>query len=197
VPTQWSASYIDCVLCVQEIEQRTLQREYDIMRLEKEQHQQARIQVEKKNESLEQEKAQLEARLRHLEALQRRLTHHTATPSGNESKSTSRSVSLLPPEDSDKSISKLIDAVKDLERHVVIVCQRSQQQDASGGSFEKTVSYLQQLDKKIHAGKVSKTKMVTDTISHLMGRVQWAQVRSSTQHMMSLSPFGELARTHN
>jgi hypothetical protein len=191
VPTQWSASYIDCVLCLQEIEQRTLQREYDIMRLEKEQHQQARIQVEKKNESLEQEKAQLEARLRHLEALQRHLTHHTATPSGNESKSTSRSASLLPPEDSDKSISKLIDAIKDLERHVVIVCQRSQQQDASGGSFEKTLSYLQQLDKKIHAGKVSKTKMVTDTISHLMGRVQWAQVRSSTQYMMSLSPFGE------
>ena len=69
--------------------------------------------------------------------------------------------------------------MKDLEKHVVIVCQRSQQQDASNGSFEKTVSYLQQLDKKLHAGKVKKSKLVTDMLTHLKGRIRWAQVLNS------------------
>lgn len=94
--------------------------------------------------------------------------------------------SVLAPENSDKSISELIEFVKDLEKHVVIVCQRSQQQDASGGSFEKTVSYLQQLDKKLHIGKVHKTRVVTSTLAHLKGRIEWAQVRFSI--VLAVSP---------
>lgn len=178
---------------MQHTEQLKLAQENESLRFEKEQHQQARIQVEKHNESLKQEKARLETRL--LEALQKHHTHQAATPvaashAGGrfiESKSAisvPMTASVLALENSDRSIAELIDFVKDLEKHVVIVCQRSQQQDASGGSFEKTVSYLQQLDKKLHAGKVSKTRMVTDTLAHLKGRITWAQVRipSSPSH---------------
>ena len=170
---------------LQHTEQMKLAQENESLRLEKEHHEQARIQVEKHNASLKEEKAHLEARL--LEALHKHHAHQPGTPvvpspqvpGANEPKSAMSvpmTASVLAPENSDKSITELIDFVKDLEKHVVIVCQRSQQQDASNGSFEKVVSYLQQLDKKLHAGKVKKNKKVTDMLAHLKGRITWAQV---------------------
>ena len=162
-----------------------LAQENESLRLEKDQHEQARIQVEKHNASLMQERALLEARL--LEALRKHKTYQPATPvvpslqtpGANDPRSSislPMTASILAPENSDKPISELIEFVKDLEKHVVIVCQRSQQQDASNGSFETTVSYLQQLDKKLHAGKVKKSELVTDMLAHLKGRIRWAQV---------------------
>lgn len=180
---------------VQQQEQMKLEQENKSLRQEKVQAEQdnaclrqEKVEMQQHNECLQKEKMQLEARLR--DALEKhRLQQGTPTMQGISHNAPISAVStlvkssVLAPEHSDTEILALIEGVKELERHVVIVCQRSQQQDASGGSFEKTMSYLEQLDKKLHSGKVSRTRLVAQSLAHLRDRIKWAQVlhiRSST-----------------
>lgn len=78
----------------------------------------------------------------------------------------------------------VIAAVKDLEKHVSLVCQLSEQQNNGERALKEILVYLQQLDKKVQGGKLKMTRRVNGTLMQLSRRIRWAQV--SRCHTLAL-----------
>jgi hypothetical protein len=177
---------------IESMQTMKLEQDNENLKQEREAVERERTMLKQDNEALKLQKAELESQLA---AVHKRRNNALTAPENSEltgGKSaqtayvadqipndifaTPMSVQTTCSDDCASTIMAVVAAVEDLERHVSIVCQRSEQQNNGARALQEIQVYLQQLGKKVSSGKLRTTHKVSSTLHHLSKRIRWAQV---------------------